>query len=115
MRASTKQFLLSSGIFAVFFMATALVFRQVPSTEQFYAFGVCGVLFSFLTEAWARLPREDFQPLYGTGPIVCADRPHLFGRGTGYCLSPQPVALKPSSQSRKGLASRPSAAIHPGS
>jgi hypothetical protein len=65
MRASIKQFYVSAGIFAVFFMATALVFRRVPSGEQFYAFGICGVLFSFLTAAWARIPKEDFAPRDG--------------------------------------------------
>jgi len=62
MKASIKRFWLSGGIFAVLLVCTGLVFRRVPSTEQFYAVGVFGVLLSFLTVAWARIPKEDFQP-----------------------------------------------------
>ena len=49
-------------------LATLLVFRLVPEDDQFYCFGVFGVLFSFITVVWAQIPIEDFQPRYGTGP-----------------------------------------------
>ena len=66
MKASIKRFWVSGGIFAVLLLCTGLVFRRVPSTEQFYAVGVFGVLMSFLTVAWARIPKEDFLPRDGT-------------------------------------------------
>jgi hypothetical protein len=66
MKASIKRFWLSGGIFAVLLVCTGLVFRRIPSTEQFYAVGVFGVLMSFLTVAWARIPKEDFEPRDGT-------------------------------------------------
>jgi hypothetical protein len=66
MKASIKRFWLSGGIFAVLLVCTGLVFRRVSSTEQFYSVGVFGVLLSFLTVAWARIPKEDFQLRDGT-------------------------------------------------
>jgi len=67
MKASIKQAYASFGIVAVLLVATALVFRQVPSTEKFCAVGLSGVLFSFVTVALAKIPNEDFAP--GTGAI----------------------------------------------
>ena len=69
MKESLKRFCLSGGIFGVLLVSTGLVFRRVPSTEQFYAVGVIGVLVSFLTVAYARIPKEDFLPREGTGAL----------------------------------------------
>ena len=69
MKASQRRFCLSGGIFAVLLLCTGLVFRRIPSTEQFYAVGVFGVLMLFLTVAWARIPEEDFLPREGTGAL----------------------------------------------
>jgi hypothetical protein len=90
MKASIKQAYLSCGIFAVLLLATALVFRGVPSTELFYLLGVVGVLFSFMTVALARIPNEDFAP--GTGAFRVFRRvvkllfTVLFGSTAVFCL-----------------------------
>jgi hypothetical protein len=68
MRASQKRLWISAAIFAVLFLATLLLFRFVSASDQFYAFGVVGVFFLFMTVVWAKIPIEDFQPRYGKGP-----------------------------------------------
>jgi len=92
MKASQKRFCLSGGVFAVLLLCTALVFRRVPSTELFYAVGVFGVLMSFLTVAWARIPKEDFLPCDGFQAIEDSLRkrsfPQQLRRSVGIGLKP---------------------------
>ena len=92
MKASIKRFYLSCGIFAILWLAAALVFRWVPSTERFYAIGAVGVAFSFLTVGWIKIPKEDFLAGDGTGLVSGFRRfaklafTGLFGLAAVFCF-----------------------------